>query len=87
MYIHFFTITPVFTYHYITICWEKYFEYRIDLAGNFRIVEHHTKIENFLAQCVLRHYAELYEYLNYEIKMGIYSSYKNCHQRKLPGIR
>ncbi len=54
----------------------------------FRIEEHLTKIktyENFLAQyCqyVLRHYAELYEYL---YKIG--SSYKNLHQRKLPAIR
>ncbi len=44
--------------------------YRI--AGNFRkfrIVEHHTKIK-ILAQYVLRNYAELYEYLNYE-KNGV----------------
>ncbi len=35
---------------------------------------------------VLRHYAELYEYLNYEILNGsLYT--KNLHQRKLPAIR
>ncbi len=32
----------------------------------FRIEAHHTKISLQYCQYVLHHYAELYEYLNYE---------------------
>ena len=56
----------------------------------FRIVEHHTKIKttniSLHNNYVLRHYAELYEYLNYEILKWIVLRKKRC-TNELPAIR